>query len=405
MVTVWIRVYEELNDYLPAKDRKRAFARTLPAGAVIADLLADLGIPASQVDLVLAGGVSVGLSYPIGDNENVSVYPVFEALDVAGIAKVRSQPLRETRFISDPSLLPLARHLRLLGFDVEIAEGALIDADLLQRAEAERRILLTRSGGHSEPVAMSRVLAVTKAAPGEQLREVLSRLDLFRAASRHAWDVTPGEAYGIQERLRREVVPRDELGDVRWIGGVDVAYRESDGVARAAVALLSFPDLVLCESAVATLPLRFPYVPGFLSFRETPPVLQAIGRLRQLPDLLFCDGHGIAHPRRFGMACHVGVLSGIPSIGVAKTPLIGSHAELPRERGAWIPLVDQGETIGAVVCTARDVKPVYVSVGNGISLETAVGFVLRCSRHRLPEPSRWADRLSRRWTRKQAPDD
>jgi deoxyribonuclease V len=199
----------------------------------------------------------------------------------------------------------------------------------------------------------------------------------------------------MQRQLAHEVVLSDELGDVNLVGGVDVAFDEGGATAGAAVAVLSFPELELLDSASARLPLRFPYVPGLLSFRETPAVLEAIAGLQRVPDLLFCDGHGYAHPRRFGMACHVGVLTGIPSVGVAKSVLTGSHGELTRERGAWAPLLEGGETIGAAVRTREGVKPVYVSVGHRISLATAIGYVLRCSRYRLPEPSRWADRLSR----------
>lgn len=194
-----------------------------------------------------------------------------------------------------------------------------------------------------------------------------------------------------------QVVARDDIRKIRLVGGADVAFEENDSIARAAVVVLSFPKLELREFAVTTLPLRFPYKSGFLSFRETPVVLNTLARLRKPPDLLFCDGHGLAHPRRFGMACHVGVLSGIATIGVAKKLLIGKHGEVPRERGAWMPLAEGSQTIGAVVRTRAGVKPVFVSVGNRVCLETAIDFVLSCSRFRLPEPIRFADHFSRKF--------
>jgi deoxyribonuclease V len=140
---------------------------------------------------------------------------------------------------------------------------------------------------------------------------------------------------------------------------------------------------------------RFPYVPGYLSFREAPAALAAMRRLRRDPDLIVCDGQGFAHPRRFGLACHLGLLANLPSIGVAKSRLIGEHAVLGSQRGEWVPLVDDGERIGVVLRTRTGVRPVYVSVGHRISLETAIDYVLRCTtRYRLPETTRQAHRLA-----------
>jgi deoxyribonuclease V len=389
MPTVWVRVYEELNNFLPTQKQKCVFAHDVPEGTTVSRLLDDLGIPSKEVDLVLAGDVSVDLPYKIRDGERISVYPVFEAFEIGSVARIREKPLRETRFLADTTLAPLAAYLRFLGFDTRLAERALTDADL-QAAEAEKRILLTRTGC----AGMTRVVVVKAEEPREQLREILTSLDLYRSAARHAWDVTPTEAMQIQSQLRQEVVTRDEIGEVRLVAGVDVSFEEDDSFALAAVAVLSFPELELCDSAVARLPLRFPYVPGLLSFRETPAVLEAIAGLRRVPDLLLCDAQGFAHPRRFGMACHVGVLTGIPSIGVAKSRLLGTHSALPEERGASVPLLDAEEVIGAVVRTRTGVKPVYVSVGNRVSLATAIDYVLRCSRYRLPETTRWAHSLS-----------
>lgn len=211
----------------------------------------------------------------------------------------------------------------------------------------------------------------------------------------HPWDVTPTEAVAIQQRLRGEVETTDRLEPVTRVAGVDVGFEDGGRVTRAAVAVLSFPELVLVEQAVARQPTRFPYVPGLLSFREVPAVLEALKQLDTPPDLLLCDGQGIAHPRRFGIACHLGVLCGLPAIGVAKTRLIGRHRDLPEERGAWVPLEDKGETIGAVLRTRKGVAPLYISPGHRVSLETAIRFVLACApRYRLPETTRRAHNLA-----------
>lgn len=211
----------------------------------------------------------------------------------------------------------------------------------------------------------------------------------------HPWDLAPAEARALQERLAAAVLRSDALGCVRHVAGVDIGFEAAGTLTRAAVAVLAFPQLDLVESSVATQPTRFPYVPGLLSFREAPAALAALGQLRRRPDLLLCDGQGIAHPRRFGLACHLGLLSGVPSIGVAKTRLIGEHAAVPPQRGGWAPLRDRGETIGAVLRSRAGVKPLYVSIGHRISLETALRMVMACvTRYRLPETTRWAHRLA-----------
>lgn len=212
---------------------------------------------------------------------------------------------------------------------------------------------------------------------------------------RHPWNVTPRQAVAIQQELRKEVITEDRFGEVRQVAGVDVGFEQKNTVTRAAIAVLGLSDLQLRDSAIARLPTSFPYVPGLLSFREVPSVLQALERLSAPPDLLLCDGQGIAHPRRFGIASHLGVLTGIPSIGVAKTLLTGAHAPVPDAHGAWVPLRDQGEVIGAVLRTRLGVKPIYVSIGHCVSLETAVDYVMRCTtRYRLPETTRRAHRLA-----------
>lgn len=213
----------------------------------------------------------------------------------------------------------------------------------------------------------------------------------------HPWDVSPQQAIAIQNDLRARVETADRLGPVRRVAGVDVGFEESGSVTRAAVAVLSLPELELCEEAVVRRPTRFPYVPGLLSFRETPAILAALDELRRLPDLILCDGHGLAHPRRFGIACHLGVVTGIPTAGVGKSRLVGEHGEVPEEKGGWSTLSDRGEVIGAVVRTRRRVRPVYVSIGHRVSLETAIALVLRATtRFRLPETTRQAHRLASR---------
>ena len=216
-----------------------------------------------------------------------------------------------------------------------------------------------------------------------------------RARRQTPWPTSVSEARAIQQRLRRRVIRRDRIGQVRYVAGVDVGFARAGTVTRAAVALLVFPELTLAEYAIARERTRFPYVPGYLSFREVPAILTALEKLKTRPDLILCDGQGYAHPRRFGLACHLGVLTGIPTIGVAKSRLIGESKPLPGKRGSWVPLTEQGETIGAVLRTRDDIKPVYVSVGHRVSLPTAIDYVLKCTvRYRLPQTTRIADRLA-----------
>jgi deoxyribonuclease V len=213
----------------------------------------------------------------------------------------------------------------------------------------------------------------------------------------HPWDVTPVEARAIQNDLHPHVVRKNGLDSVEHVAGIDVGFEEAGTVTSAAVVILSFPSLELEEQVIARRPTRFPYVPGLLSFREVPTVLDALTRLSVRPDLLLCDGQGIAHPRRFGIASHIGVLTDWPSIGVAKSLLTGFHAEVPEARGAWVPIKQRDEIIGAVLRTRVKVKPVYISIGHKISLDSAIDYVMRCTtRYRLPETTRLADRLASR---------
>lgn len=212
----------------------------------------------------------------------------------------------------------------------------------------------------------------------------------------HPWNVSPAEAIAIQNRLRGLVGVEDDLpSEISRVAGVDVGFEDNGAITRAAVAVLEFPRLALIESAIARRPTEFPYVPGLLSFREIPALIAALEQLPVLPELILVDGQGLAHPRRLGIACHLGVLTGLPTIGVGKTRLVGRHEEPPDVRCAWAPLVDKGETIGAVLRTRPGVKPIYVSPGHRVSLATAVDWVMRCTgRYRLPETTRQAHRLA-----------
>ncbi len=213
--------------------------------------------------------------------------------------------------------------------------------------------------------------------------------------SRHDWNLTPKQAIALQNELRDWVSKVDEVGTVRWVAGVDVGFEANKTITRAAVAVLSFPNLKLVEHAIARVPTSFPYVPGLLSFRELPAVLRAFELLNVQPDLCLVDGHGYAHPRRFGIACHLGVLTGIPTIGVAKSRLIGEYGKVPEQRGAWQPLVHKDETIGAVLRSKANTNPLYISIGHRISLTSAIDWVLACTtRYRLPETTRHAHRLA-----------
>jgi deoxyribonuclease V len=218
------------------------------------------------------------------------------------------------------------------------------------------------------------------------------------------WPSTLEEAKTIQENLRYQVITTDQLPEtIQYVAGVDMGFLEDGTISRAAVAVLSFPDLQIVETSIAYHPTIFPYIPGFLSFREIPPVLDALEKLKTIPDIILCDGQGIAHPRRLGIASHLGLLIDIPTIGVAKSWLIGEYEELPNTKGSWKPLIHKKETIGAVLRTRTGVKPVYVSSGHRISLPTAIEYVLQCTpKYRLPETTRIADKLaSARYSRSQ----
>lgn len=211
----------------------------------------------------------------------------------------------------------------------------------------------------------------------------------------HPWDLTPAAARALQSELAQSAETTDRFGEIHAVAGIDIGFEDGGRVTRAAIAILTLPDLGLLERALVRRPTDFPYVPGLLSFREIPAVLEAVAGLRATPELLVCDGQGFAHPRRFGLACHLGWVLDTPSIGVAKSRLIGHHEEPGRERGAWTPLLDQGEVIGAALRTRTDAKPVFVSIGHRVGLMSAIALTLACTpRYRLPETTRQAHRLA-----------
>ena len=214
---------------------------------------------------------------------------------------------------------------------------------------------------------------------------------------RHSWDLSPTEAIALQRELAGLVRPVELAGPVRTIAGVDCAFLPGGRQIVAAAVLLSWPGLEALSSAYALDAVRFPYVPGLLSFREAPAEITAIEQLPQRPDLLMVDGAGLGHPRRLGIASHVGLWLGIPTIGVAKSRLCGTHREVGLRRGCRVQLRDDGEIIGAVLRTQPAVRPLYVSVGHLITLGQAVHWTLTCAqRYRLPEPTRAADHLAGR---------
>jgi deoxyribonuclease V len=238
-----------------------------------------------------------------------------------------------------------------------------------------------------------------------------------KALTLHRWDVTPAEAREIQVRLRKRLERERRHGEngtgrIRLVAGCDLAFRlpgrrsweRGTGRAIAGVVVFTFPDLVEVKRVSIEQPLTFPYVPGLLSFREVPALLAAFAQLRHAPDLIFCDGHGYAHPRRFGLACHLGMLLGRPTIGCAKSLLIGDYREPAAKAGSWTPLlapqekeserIATRETIGAAVRTRTGVMPIFVSRGYRITLEQAIRFTLSvCDGFRIPRPTREADKF------------
>ncbi|MGG6241394.1 deoxyribonuclease V [Nodosilinea sp. AN01ver1] len=210
------------------------------------------------------------------------------------------------------------------------------------------------------------------------------------------WPTAPAEAIALQQTLAPQIVLEDRIPNpIRYVAGVDAGFEDEGETTRAAVVVLSFPDLTPVDEVLVRQPTVFPYVPGLLSFREVPAVLEALAQLRTEPDVILCDGQGIAHPRRLGIASHLGLLCDRPTVGVAKSRLVGTHAEVPPDKGSWVPLMDRGEQIGAVLRNRANTKSLYISPGHYTTLETAIDLVLRCTtKYRLPETTRYADRLA-----------
>ncbi|GHB23888.1 deoxyribonuclease V [Salinicola rhizosphaerae] len=228
----------------------------------------------------------------------------------------------------------------------------------------------------------------------------------------HEWNLMPEAAIALQKRLAPKIQREDRLGEVSTIAGMDIGFEDGGEITRAALILLEWPSLTLVEQIVHREPTRMPYVPGLLSFREIPAALGAFSRLSRWPDLIMIDGQGIAHPRRLGIASHLGLWLDLPTIGVGKSRLCGRFGDVPEEKGHWTPLTDrrrpedpadigivEGDrvTIGAVLRSRENVKPLFISGGHRVSLETAVDWVTAClGKTKLPEPTRLADRLASR---------
>lgn len=214
----------------------------------------------------------------------------------------------------------------------------------------------------------------------------------MRYTNLHPWDVTPKEAIKIQTDLRERIVRRDSFGTIRVVAGADVSFDKNRKEAYGGVIVYGFPDLEEIERRCARATVDFPYVPGLLTFREAPVLLKAFARLKTEPDAILFDGQGLAHFRRMGLATHMGILLDKPTVGCAKSRLIGTFEDPGEDAGSYSPLLDDGETIGAVLRTRTSVNPVFVSQGHMISLTTCMDVVLKCvDGYRIPKPTREAD--------------
>lgn len=208
----------------------------------------------------------------------------------------------------------------------------------------------------------------------------------------HAWNISENEALQLQQELAAKVMKEDQFDNIQLVAGVDVAYAKESDKLVAAVVILNADTLEVVETALAEDSIQFPYIPGLFSFRELPPLIKAFAKLKNTPDLVVCDGQGYAHPRRFGLACHLGVIFDVPTIGCGKTRLLGEYQKPDAERGAVAPLIDSGEAIGKALRTQTGIKPIYVSVGHRCSLDVACEWVLKLSpKFRLPETTRLTD--------------
>ena len=211
----------------------------------------------------------------------------------------------------------------------------------------------------------------------------------------HNWNISTSEARQIQNELAGKVDRNNRIDKIKFIAGIDVGFDLKRKISRSAVAVLSYPELELIEFAKAEIETVFPYIPGLLSFREIPVIIEALKKIKKIPDVILCDGQGIAHPRRFGLACHIGVLTDILTIGVAKSRLIGEYESLELEKGSMVSLKSGSEIIGKVIRSRTNVKPLFISVGHKVDLDKCLEIVLNClTKYRLPETTRWAHKLA-----------
>jgi deoxyribonuclease V len=216
-------------------------------------------------------------------------------------------------------------------------------------------------------------------------------ISVVKIQNLHGWQISVAEAKQIQLELASQVSHRSEAIKPRFIAGVDISAPDSTGAARAAVVILEYPELQVAEIKLAEDTLNFPYIPGLLSFREAPLILAACRKLSINPDIMLVDGQGIAHPRRLGIASHLGLLLDIPTIGCAKSRLCGTHSQVTSGAGDYAELTDKGEIIGVALCSKVGSRPLYISIGHKINLSTAIHLVMMCCRgYRLPEPTRLA---------------
>jgi deoxyribonuclease V len=210
----------------------------------------------------------------------------------------------------------------------------------------------------------------------------------------HSWDMSPGEAVALQKELRDRVIVEPLHRKIETIAGADISFNKYSPTLYAGIVVLNVQTLEVIEEVGVVTQVTFPYLPGLLSFRETPPLLEAWSKLKSEPDAVMIDGHGLAHPRRFGIACHVGLLVDRPTLGCGKSVLVGKYQEPPPERGSWTPMLDKGEVVGAALRTKSKVSPIYVTVGHRIDLESAIALTLQCDGgYRQPEPTRRAHLL------------
>lgn len=213
----------------------------------------------------------------------------------------------------------------------------------------------------------------------------------------HSWNLNEKEAIQLQNHLAKKVISSDECTTINYVAGVDVAYSQHSNTLLAGVVILDMNSLHVVESVVVEDAAQFPYIPGLFSFRELPSIIKAFSQIQITPQLIVCDGQGLAHPRRFGLACHLGVLYNISTIGCGKTRLCGDYIEPELKRGSSAPLIHNDEVIGNILRTQNGVKPIFVSIGHKISLHTATEIILQLSpNYRLPETTRQSDQIVNR---------